>query len=162
MNLTWFDALLFVPLAAVVVFETRQEFGRGLMDTLAAGSALFFASSWSSPLADYLPMGRDGYASAALAFVLLFAVLLVGGIFLSRIVHQQFRMSLDQFDPVLGVVTGLAVAFIVGHALSSTLLEYHGGMSPTWLSESWLVDEFVNWRTLRAAADTVQALVVSH
>ncbi len=151
----WYDVLALVPLIGILVFETRQEFGRGLLDTLAAAFAFYIAHRCYPVVADALRLSSDYWANSAIAFGSLFVFLLAIGLLTSRALNRQFRMSYDQYDPAFGAVFGLALALVVGHGFTTTLWEYHGGSAPRYLAESRVADELASFRALKNAAGEV-------
>src|SRR5437764_6928035 len=131
MALTWHDVFLFVPLAVVVVFEARQEFGRSLADALAGLAAFFLAAAWLDQAATTLRFSVSPDANYGITFFVLFTVLLVLGLVASRYLNATvFQLSLGTLDPPFGAVCGLAFAIIIGHALTFGITLYHGAATP--------------------------------
>jgi uncharacterized membrane protein required for colicin V production len=161
MGITWFDLAALVPLAAILTFEVRQEFGRGLLDTLATLIALYFAARLAVPVGWRLDLWTTPNANTALTFCGLFVLLLLLGLLASRFAHRIIRLSVDQFDPLFGVIFGLAIALMAGHALMTAAWEFHGGFLPDYLADSRLGSELLNLHSLRQVVGSMQQMVLN-
>jgi uncharacterized membrane protein required for colicin V production len=162
MALTCYDCLIFLPLAIILVFETRQEFGRSLTDAFAALAALYLASAWVAPAAPVLRFSVSPDANYGITFLVLFALLLMFGLIGSRYLNATvFQVSMDALDPLFGAVFGLALAIIVGHAVTYGMTAYYGVVTPDFLANSPLADELLNLRWVHSAAGSVQHFVRS-
>jgi uncharacterized membrane protein required for colicin V production len=160
MRFSWYDAIVLVPLLAIVIFEMRQEFGRGLLDTLAALIALYLAASWAAPAAPTLFLSADPSRNVAYSFLVLFGILLLLCCLASRFLHKMvFQISVDQFDPFFGLVFGLAVAVIIGHSVTSGLYGCYPSATPAYLSNSLLANELLSLRSLREIVGQLQHVV---
>lgn len=156
----WYDVALLAPLLAIVAYQMRQRFSRGLLDAGAAGAALYLASCWAPAAAPALRLSLDACANAAYTFLALFAFLLLGLLLASRFVEQlMFQLSLDAFDPLVGFVAGAAAALIVGHAVTSGLMVYYGAYPPEYLTHSPVATEILDFRVLRHVAEPLQQMV---
>ena len=99
----------------------------------------------------------DSHASPLVQCVL-FSVLLVVGLGVSRLLHKHSGWSLDRFDPVFGVVFGLVLAGIVGHTLSDVTARMTmrpNGREAHFVASSSLAQEL---RTFSAYHDVIRTI----
>jgi hypothetical protein len=149
--MTWFDGFLLLLVIGVVMFEARQESGRGLLDAVATLAAVHFSGQFAPMLTlamKWKPF--PGTEVSPLAQLACFAGFLTVGLFASRTLHKQLRWSMDQFDLVFGVAFGLVVAVSLGHVFTDfaarmAILKY-GGV-PDCLRNSMLADELRSFRS---------------
>jgi hypothetical protein len=149
--MTWFDALVLLLVVGVVLFEARQEAGRGLLDTAATLAAVQASFVYAAPLTRALgwpPM--PGTDVAPLAQMLLF--LAAWGVFLvlSRQLHKQTRWSMDHFDLVFGVAFGLMISVAAGHVMTDSTARMaimRQGQPPAYMRDSYLADELRSFRS---------------
>jgi uncharacterized membrane protein required for colicin V production len=159
MGFTWFDFGAIFPFAAIVAFETRQEFGRALLDALAALLALYLAARFTDPVSVGFTLTAPAHVNTAVTFGALFVVFLILGLTASRFAHHFTRLTVERFDPVFGFVFGLAIAVIVGHGVVSVIWEYYEGSPPPLVARSWAANELLNLHTLRGVVGSVQQIV---
>ena len=160
MLLTWYDFFIFLPLAVILVFEARQEFGRSLTDALAGLAALFLSNSWTDSAAPVLRFSASPDANYGITFLILFTILLVAGLIGSRFLNATvFQVSLHGFNPLFGTLFGLVFAVIVGRAITFGMAAYYGVATPEFLANSPLADELLHLRWLHVAAGSLEHLV---
>jgi len=149
--MNWFDALLGVLFLALIVWEMNQEAGRGLLDCFAA----LAASQLCLPAATFVSAGLHwrplpGTEAAPLAQALCFGGLFGLGLLASRSVHRQVRWTMDQFDPLCGVVFAMLIFVVVGHTSTQVVagmaLQKQGEV-PQYLSSSVFGEELRCFRT---------------
>jgi hypothetical protein len=159
--MTWFDGLLLLAVAAVVLFEARQEAGRGLLDAVATLAAVAISRVLAVPVTSALhwkPMPGTEVSPGAqgLCFVAAWGVCLL----VSYYLHRQTRWSMDHFDLAFGVVFGLLMAVAAGHVLTDVgarmAIMKHGHL-PEYYSNSYLADEFRSFRSYHYVINTFEA-----
>lgn len=149
--MTWFDLLFVVLVLAVVVWEARMETGRALLDTVAVLAAMQFSRGPAAHLTEALnwrPL--PGSPMSPLALLIVFSVLLVGGLLLSKFLHRHARWSMDQFDLLFGVALGLVMAVALGHQvadITARLVIEKQGYLPEFFQNSLVADELRSFRT---------------
>jgi hypothetical protein len=158
--MTWFDMLVFLAVAAVVLLETRQEAGRALLDTLATLVAIHLTGRQAPILTGMLgwrPL--PGTEVSPLAYGLCFAVLWGLGLLASFYFHRHTRWSMDHFDPVFGLAFGLLIAVTVGHVatdVTARVAIMKHGRVPGYLQESCFADELRSFKSYHFVLDVFQ------
>jgi len=157
--MNWYDLMLFLPVAALIVFEARQEAGRGLLDatvTLAAVQLTACYAGWLGTTLGWPPVkGEPAPGATAVCFMAFWGP----GLAFSRMLHRRTRWSMDQFDALFGVVFGLFVAVAFGHVLAdftATWATSHQGETPEYVVNSWLGHELRSFRSVQTMIDTIQ------
>src|SRR4051812_47419857 len=106
--MSWFDGLVLLLVAAVSVYELRQEAGRALLDAAGTLLAVHVTDLYSPHLGHALhwkaPLGME---SSPQAYLLLFIPAFLLALTLSFLVHRHLRWSLEQYDPVFGLALGV-------------------------------------------------------
>ena len=159
--MSWFDVLVCLLVAAVVALEMRQDAGRSVLDTVAAIAAVQVSGHFGAPLTAHLGWKPfPGTHVSPLAQGLLFLVLWAVGLGLSLYVHRQTRWSMDQFDPVFGLVFGLVIAGAAGHVLcevtmQAAVMDY--GKLPGYLRNSCFAEELRSFQSYHYVLDTFSA-----
>ncbi|MBI3911106.1 MAG: CvpA family protein [Armatimonadetes bacterium] len=154
MLLNWFDGVLLTILLAFIAYESRQEFGRSLLDTVAALSALHLSMRLAPWFGERFALLGRVDASRGAWMGILFLVLLVGAYFLSRFTHSSTRWTMDALDPLYGIVFGFAVGIICEHGIALALADMFaspGGEGPAFLENSVLAGELLHFRSLHEA-----------
>src|SRR5687768_7676421 len=149
--MTWFDMLLFLAVAALVLLEVRQEAGRALLDTLATLAAIHLAGRHAPAVTGALGWAPlPGTEVSPLAYGLCFGVLWAGGLAVAFYLHRHTRWSMDHFDPVFGLAFGLLIAVTVGHVTTDVTARMaimkHGAL-PGYLQESCFADELRSFKS---------------
>lgn len=159
--MTWFDLLVLLLVGGLVLYETRMEAGRGLLDAVVALAALHLAGEYAGPLTSLLhlrPLGETGVAPGA--YALLFIAVFAGGIAVAHQIHRLTRWSMDPFDSIFGVVFGVIVGVAVGHAFTDITARFalmHYGAVPDFVQHSFLGEELRSFKTYHFVLDTFQA-----
>jgi len=154
MTYTWYDVVIGLVLVGVIIFESRQNFGRSMLDAVAAVVALFLASACTGPVASFCSLTRDPAANLALINLALFCLFMAAGIQASRLGHHLWLyFSADPFDWFFGGAYGIVIAIILGHTFTSSLRGYYGHATPTYLVRSQAAQELMDLHTIRGAVD---------
>jgi hypothetical protein len=149
--MTWFDLLFVVLVLAVVVWESRMETGRALLDTVAVLAAMQFSRGLAAVLTDafqWRPL--PGSPMSPLALLIAFSVLLLLGLLLSKALHHHARWSMDQFDLLFGAALGLVIAVALGHQVADITARFvieKNGFLPEFYQNSLVADELRSFRT---------------
>jgi len=157
----WVDLVLVLLVALIVIIETRRGFGKALFDLAAAVLTLKLVSfAYNDASASYQII-QNTAANNALVYA---AMLLAAGAacwFAGKLIYEHTLVSLEMFDPVLGMVLGVGVGIIAGHAFTNTLaiMGSAGGLSEV-LTKSLLGSEFHDFRTYRMVLSTLTRLAV--
>lgn len=160
--MTWFDAIVLILGAAVLVFEIRQEAGRSLLDAVAALAALSFAGRlgpWLTERLGWRPL--PGTETAPLAFALAFVLLLGVGLVVTTILHRRTRWSMDHYNVAFSTVFGLVVAGTLGHAVTDITARQsllHTGRLPSYISRSMVAEELRSFRTYQYVINTFEEM----
>jgi hypothetical protein len=158
-SVTWYDVMLLLPIAALVVFELRQEAGRGLLDATVTVAAVQLAGLYAGMVTGLLGWPPTDEGPAPGAYALCFMAFWGGGMALSRLLHRRTRWSMDQFDPLFGGIFGLVVAISFGHALAGFTASWavsQQGQMPDYVQNSWLGAELRSFRTVHLVIETIQ------
>jgi hypothetical protein len=149
--MTWFDALVIAAVVVIVLFEMKQETGRGILDTCATLAAAQFCGAVAPGVTAALgwkPL--PGTEVAPLAQGLCFLGLWIAFLLLSRTVHRQTRWTMDHFDPFFGVAFALVIAATAGHVAAGVAVDHaklkHGQL-PEYLSNSAFADELRSFKS---------------
>src|SRR5262249_26026424 len=149
--MSWFDAIVVAAVVGLVVFETRQETGRGLLDTvatLAAAHFSFILAPGATEALGWKPLPGTGISPLAhgILFLGMWGVSLVA----SRAVHRHTRWTMDHFDPLFGVAFSLVIAATAVDVLAGVTAEQavlkHGHI-PEYLRQSVFADELHRFRS---------------
>ncbi len=158
--MTWYDGLVLVLFLGLVAWETRQEAGRALLDTVATLAALHMTTEYAphaTALLRLQPLAGTQMAPGAQALCFLGFWSL--GLLVSAQLHRLTRWSMDNFDPVFGMVFGLVVAIGVGHAFTDItarmMIQRHNHL-PAYMRESLLSEEFRSLRTYHYVLNACQ------
>jgi len=155
--MTGFDLLLVVMVLGVVVYESRMETGRALLDTMAVLAALQFSRGFAvhlTPLLGAKPLPGTEFSPLALA--LSFGILLVGGLLASKYLHRNVRWSMDQFDLIFGAALGLVLAVALGHGITDVVAHFaiqKYGYLPEYFHNSLVADELRSFHTYHYVVD---------
>lgn len=155
--MTWFDLLLVVMMLGVVVYESRMETGRALLDTVAVLAALQFArgfAAYLTPVLGIRPLPGTEFSPSALG--LAFGILLVVGLLASKYLHRNVRWSMDQFDLIFGAGLGLVLAVALGHGVMDVVAHFaiqKYGYLPPYLHNSLVADELRSFHTYHYVVD---------
>jgi hypothetical protein len=158
--MTWFDLVVLLLAGVVILFEARQEAGRGLLDAVVTVGAVQLTGRCAEVLTVLLgwkPL--PGTEVAPLAAALCFAFLWGVGLCLSRWIHQCTRWTMDNYDPVFGVAFGLLITLAAGHALVDSvagMVVSREGVLPDYLRHSCFAQELREFRTYHFVANIVQ------
>lgn len=155
--MSWFDALMLVIVAALFLFEMKQEAGRGLLDAVGTLAAVQLAALYAPWLTDMMNMKPlPGTAASPLAQGLLFVGFWALALGLSTVLHRQTRWSMDQFDVCFGVLFGLLVAVSVGHVVTDVAARValmENGALPGYLQQSCFVGELRTFKSYHYVLD---------
>lgn len=149
--MTWVDGLVVALVVAIVLFEVRQEAGRGLFDavaTVAAGLLSRPLGAWVTAWQHMQPMAGTDLSPAAQGVC--FLGLWIVGLGLSLFLHRQVRWTMDQFDPMCGFVFALLITVAAGHVLTAVAAEQSllkSGSMPEVMRRSCLAEELRSFRT---------------
>ncbi len=149
--MTWFDSLIILVSIGIVLYEARQEAGRGLLDAVMTMAAVHFSAELAPAVTLWMQWKPlPGSDSAPLAMLACFLVLWLGGLLISRTLHRQFRWSMDQFDFLFGAVFGMVIAVSLGHVITDMTARFalaSTGELPHFVQNSLLADELRNFRS---------------
>ncbi|MFN3652175.1 MAG: hypothetical protein ACK47B_21570 [Armatimonadota bacterium] len=158
--MTWFDGLLLLGVAATVAYQMRQEAGRTMLDTVAAVAAAHFSRVIAPTVTVWLGWkALPGWDSSPVLQALCFALLLAGLLLASRVLHRQTRWTMDQFDPVFGLVFALVTAAVVGHSVADLwagIAVARTGQVPDYLASSLLGEELRSFHSFHAAVNAIR------
>lgn len=159
--MTMFDVMILVPVLALLLFELRQEAGRGVLDATVTVAAIQLAKLYApaaTSLVGWEPLARSSTAPGM--YALCFGLFWVLGLAFSRLMHSRTRWSMDQFDPLFGAVFGVVVAVSVGHVLADVMaqaaIQRHGHL-PEYFQSSWVAEELRSFRTYNYVLDTMHS-----
>ncbi len=152
------DVALVLAALVIVLLHMRQDTGRSLLNAVAVIAAAAFCPVPAAALtraARLMPFPGSEVAPAARAicFLALCVTLLLGAMLL----HRHTRWTMDQWDPMFGVVFGLLIATTTGHivtdVIGSTELMRNGRL-PGYFAHSLLGEELRSFKTYRLVLST--------
>ena len=160
--MTWFDGLILLIVAAVCIYELRQEAGRSLLDAMGTLLAVHVTDLYSPHLGAALHWkAPHGMESSPQAYLLLFVPMFLLALTLSFLAHRNLRWSLDQYDPVFGMALGLCAAIALAHVASDMAMRsalVANPKLPQYLANSLFAEELRTFPTYhRVMAVLMQA-----
>lgn len=157
--MNWVDGVLLALGVLICARYLRQEFGRGLLETVVVLGSAHVSRLYSELLTARLGWeGSPASGGSPHLQGLLFVGLLGLGLPFAWLLHQRSRWSLDQFDVPLGLVFGLVVAVCLAHVSLDLVVRsarQSAGATPGWVRQSVLADELHQFRTYHMVMDTL-------
>lgn len=158
--MSWFDLVLAMPFVGIVWYESKQEAGRALLDSVATLGAAHFSITLAPLVGQATGLVEAPYPASPWVHIVLFSLLWALGLIGSRWVHQQTRWSVDALDPLVGVVLGMVMVVTAGHAITQPMLSLAAtpqGELPTFLARSVVADELCNFRSYAYLLDLLES-----
>jgi hypothetical protein len=158
--MTWFDLVALLFAAIIIIFEARQEAGRGLLDTIATLVAVHLTRHWSPLLSDLLrwpPL--PGTDASPWAYALCFGILWSAALLVSRWLHRQTRWTMDTYDAAIGAAFGLLIAATAGHVVVESIARVTMasiGELPDCLRNSCFAEELRSFRTYHTVMNILE------
>lgn len=120
--MNWLDIILLLLVVGVAVLEAFRGFGRAIFDALGLFAALWLAGALSPGLAPHMPLHTGAGADHSHAFSLLFVLLSLLCLGVSRFVHGMTLIHTGMFEALLGLTAGVAVGMVAAHAVTCALV----------------------------------------
>lgn len=148
-GVNWVDLLVMMIVLLAVTIEMKRGFGRAFFDFATLIAALYLVSMFSDQASVSLQFFSDKASNSAFVYSVL--VVVVGAIcwFVGKLAYDSTLLSLEPFEQALGVVLGVGVAVVIGHAFTKTLalMGTVNGKLPDALLHSSFGMEFYDFKT---------------
>lgn len=148
--MNWLDALLLLVILVSVVLGLRRGLVRvsiGLVATFAG----IIAGLWfyAAGAALFRPFGAPRELANLLGFLVIFLIIVVAGLILSRILNTVFKaVGLGWLDWLLGGVFGLVRGVVIAMVLLTSMLAFYPGKPPRAVVQSWVAPRVIGGANL--------------
>ncbi len=155
--MTWFDGIAIFLILFIAWLESMRGFGRAALD-LAGGIIIVKVTPIiAGHLTQMLEMIENVDANKAFWYAVVFTLLVLLALLVSRLVYNSTLFSMDYFDPIIGGLLGLGCGLIVAYAFLHTLqLNYGSTEAGKLLMHSLAGQELLQFRSFNAVIKSLQ------
>ncbi len=136
--MNWLDALLLLVIVLSVVLGVRRGLVRVSIGLLATFVGIV-AGLWfySAGAALFRPFGAPPQLANLLGFLVIFLIIVLAGLILSRVLNTMFKaVGLGWLDRLLGGAFGLVRGIVIAMVLLTAILAFYPGKPPQAVVES--------------------------
>jgi len=156
----WVDLVIICLYVLIVILETRRGFGRAIFDTIGFFGVLKVTCFLYPTLARLATLSDASHTNQAIWFALLFIITTIIFMIISRLIYGYMLISLEVFDPMLGLVCGIVIGTVVAHLFLRFLVilftPYHVGVD--LIAQSMLGEELLDFKTYHKVLNTLYHL----
>jgi len=156
----WLDLVIALIVVVLSIAGLKRGFGRTIFDFAAVLLALRATDLAYLSVSKSIHFSPAPAANVAWSYSVVFVVLSVILLILAKLIYDTTLISLDTFDPALGLLLGFGMAIAAGHAFAK--IAFLATADKTGYSElvrqSTLAAEFYSFETYHRVIEAMKRL----